>query len=272
LSKKQQNPQEEERVLDNKRKRISYSELKIWSECSFRHKLAYIDQLSNYVGNEYTAFGTAIHGVCENIVPDNSIDGFKVFKEAFGSELRSLDRSTLNKDLVVEMLGQSEKIIPNILPALSSHFGNYSIVSVEEGLYETINDFETNINFKGFIDLVIKTDDGVYHIIDWKSCSWGWKAQKKSEALIVYQLSLYKKFFAEKHDIDPDNIETHFALLKRTASKNNVEIFRVSNGKKRIDNAVQLLKKAIFNIKSKNFVKNRLSCRYCEFKDTAHCP
>ena len=32
--------------------------------------------------------------------------------------------------------------------------------------------------FKGFIDLVVKTPDGKYHIIDWKTCSWGWDAQR----------------------------------------------------------------------------------------------
>lgn len=34
-------------------------------------------------------------------------------------------------------------------------------------------------------------------------------------------------------DIDPKDIETHFALIKRTAKKNRVEFFRVSSGPKK---------------------------------------
>ena len=73
--------------------------------------------------------------------------------------------------------------------------------------------------FKGYIDLVIKTTDGKYHVIDWKTCSWGWDREKKNSKLITYQLTLYKKFFCQKHNIDPSLVETHFALLKRTAKR-----------------------------------------------------
>ena len=34
---------------------ISYSELKIWAECPFKHKLMYIDKIKGFIGNEYTA-------------------------------------------------------------------------------------------------------------------------------------------------------------------------------------------------------------------------
>ena len=67
-------------------------------------------------------------------------------------------------------------------------------------------------------------------------------------------------------------IETHFALLKRTANKNIVELFRVTSGKIKMNNAFKSFEKALYNIKSKMFVKNRLSCNGCEFYRTDHCP
>ena len=119
--------------------------------------------------------------------------------------------------------------------------------------YEKINDFSLdNLLFKGYIDLVIKTEDGKYHVIDWKTCSWGWDREKKNSKLITYQLTLYKKFFCQKHNIDPKMVETHFALLKRTAKKDNVEFFRVTSGK--------------------FYIKNRLSCKGCDFYKTKLCP
>ena len=50
------------------RSHISFSELKLWNECPFKHKLVYIDEVKKFLGNEYTAFGTAIHEVCEKSV------------------------------------------------------------------------------------------------------------------------------------------------------------------------------------------------------------
>ena len=47
---------------------ISYSEIKIWDECAYKHKLMYIDNIKNFHGNEHTAFGTAMHEVCEKAV------------------------------------------------------------------------------------------------------------------------------------------------------------------------------------------------------------
>ena len=265
-------PQEEQE--EQSKKRISYSEFKIWNECSFKHKLTYIDNLSNFKGNEHTAFGKAVHSVCEKLVVDNNTDTNQEFKNNFRDEIKILRKKgdPLDKALVVEMLGQSVNIFDKILPSLQNYFGNYTIFSIEELIFEDIEYFDTDFKFKGFIDLVIKTDDGKYHIVDWKTCSWGWRSQKKSDPMIVYQLSLYKKFFADKHNIPLDKIETHFALLKRTAKKENVEIFKVSNKNRRINNALQALENAIMNIKAKNFVKNKLSCRYCEFKNTEHCP
>jgi len=172
----------------------------------------------------------------------------------------------------MEMLNQANKISPKIIPSVEKYFGKYEVISVEERLFEDIQDFEDEkYNFKGFIDLVVKTDDGKYHIIDWKTCSWGWNMERKSDRLTTYQLTLYKKFFCQKHNIDPEMVETHFALLKRTAKKENVEIFRVTSGPRKTQNANDLLLKALSNINRQIKFKNRMSCDRCEFRKTEHC-
>ena len=257
-------------------KHISYSELKIWAECPRKHKISYIDRIRRFIGNEYTAFGRTIHALCENAVQglldEPDYDDF--FDECFDRELEQLGEGHQRKsDLIAEMREQARAISPLILPKLKECFGQYEVVSVEEKLFEKINDFSLDkYDFKGYIDLVIKTSDGKYHIIDWKSCSWGWDAKKRSDKLITYQLTLYKRFFCQKHNVDPVMVETHFALLKRTAKKDNVEIFRVTSGPRKIQNATNLLNQALANIENKNYVKNRLSCQGCEFYKTKHCP
>ena len=256
---------------------ISFSELKIWNECAFKHKLVYIDEVKKFLGNEYTAFGTAVHEVCEKSVLGEIDKSFSVLNECFSNkfleELKKLTEKKveLNKDLVGKMRTQAGKLLPYIVPSLIEYFDEYEVVSAEEKLYEPLGD---NLYFKGFIDLVLKTSDGKYHVIDWKTCSWGWDTKRKTDRMTTYQLTLYKHFFAKKHNIDPKNLETYFALLKRTAKSNNVEIFRVTSGPKKTQNSLNLLEKALYNIKNNNHVKNRLSCTQgygCEFYNTNHC-
>ena len=260
-------------LIENQKK-ISYSEFKTWSECPYRHKLIYIDKLPYYSGNEYTAFGTAIHEACEKKIPKQETDAYQVFQESFLRELRLLKEEgyDINSKLVQEMRSQAKSICDNVLDELKNHFPEFEVFSIEEELMQEIDDFNSyGKKFKGFIDLVIKTPDDNYHIIDWKTCSWGWNAQKKSDKIVNYQLTMYKHFFSKKHNIKPENIKTYFALLKRTAKRDNVEIFRVTSGEKKTNNCLSVLEKSVINIERGMAIKNRLSCKYCKFYKTENC-
>jgi len=258
---------------------ISFSELKAWDQCSYYHKLTYLDKIRLFSGNEYTAFGKAIHEVYEhsaNCLKEGKESGdlIKRFKQEFLNELLDLKEKgqDLKKDLVGSLKVQGEVLASLSVDALNEYFGNFEIVKAEESIYENVIEYEGNeYKFKGFIDLIVKTPDGKIHIIDWKTCSWGWDARKRADPMITYQLTFYKKYYAQKYNIDPKNIETHFALVKRTAKKDFIELFRVTSGPKKTKNALNLLKKALYNIDSKLFVKNKLSCSRCEFFNTQYC-
>ena len=253
---------------------ISFSELKNWNKCPWYHKKVYIEKIAGFQGNEYTAFGSALHDVCEKKLLNESTDPETEFLQSFIEEIKSLKDKDIeiNSDLIKSMRTQGAKIIPEIDPAVKDYFGSFTVVNTEEMIYEPIGSFEAaEYNFKGFVDLIVQTDDGKYHIIDWKTCSWGWNRDRRQDRMTTYQLTLYKHFFALKHNIDPKNIETHFALLKRTAKRDHVEIFRVTSGPKKTENALTLLHKALYNIHKKKYIKNRLACRDCEFFQTEHC-
>ena len=253
---------------------ISYSELKDWKFCPFYHKLTRVDKIDGFKGNEYTAFGTAMHSVCEKKLLKEEVNE-EFFIEELRKNISELDEDIeINKKLVLDMMGQGKKIIPEIQDALDEYFEEYEVLAVEMPLYEPIEN-EEGYQFKGYIDAVVTTPDGKVHIFDWKTCSWGWDMKKRSDPIIAYQLTLYKNYFCQKMNIDPKNVETHFALLKRTAKKNCVEFFRVTSGPKKTENALKLLNTALYNIKSKRYIKNRLSCTDgygCKFYKTEHCP
>jgi len=252
------------------RQHVSYSELKTWKECPYKHKLKYIDKVDKFKGNEFTLFGTAVHDACEKALLTGSGDPSNYFTISFlnGIEKLMIKGVELDPILISEMEKQGKHLSTRVMPALEQHFEGYNVFSTEEMLYEDIEGEDSK--FKGYIDLVLKIGEK-YHILDWKTCSWGWNARKKSDKLVTYQLTLYKYFFAKKHNIDLKKIETHFALLKRTAKKDEVEIFRVTSGDKKINNALKLLKQALYNIAQRRHIKNRMSCKMCEFYKTEHC-
>ena len=253
---------------------ISFSELKDWKFCPFYHKLTRVDGIDGFTGNEYTAFGSAIHSVCEKkLLQEDMSEDF--FVKELKKNIAELDEDhEVNKKLVVDMIGQGKRIIPEIENALNDYFDNYEVLAVELPLMEDIEGHD-DYKFKGYIDAIVKTDDGKVHIFDWKTCSWGWDAKKRSEPMVTYQLTLYKHYFCQKMEVDPKDVETHFALLKRTASKNRVEFFRVTSGPRKTKNALKLLDTALYNIKNQRYIKNRLSCTGgygCKFYKTEHCP
>lgn len=253
-------------------KHVSFSQLKDWHFCPFYHKLVRIDGLKGFRGNTFTAFGNAIHDTCESMLTEGLDRPYDFFLERFGkvlNELRS-DGIEIDDGLVEKMEEQARPLVELVLPELEEYFGEYEVVSAEELLYEDIDDSE--LKYKGYIDLVLRTPDGKTHVIDWKSCSWGWDSRKKSDPMVTYQLTFYKYFYARKHGLDPKDVETHFALLKRTAKQNNVEFFRVTSGQIKTNNALNFLNKAIYNIQKDKHIKNRLSCSKCDFYKTEHCP
>ena len=145
---------------------ISFSELKNWNFCPFYHKLVHIDKLKGFEGNEYTAFGSAIHKACELAVTDRNADLREEFLKSFITEIKEVGCE--NKSLLKDMKVQGEELLPHILPSLEDYFDDCEVLSVEERLYEPVKEYvETEVNFKGFIDLVLKTKDGKIHLIDW---------------------------------------------------------------------------------------------------------
>jgi hypothetical protein len=194
------------------------------------------------------------------------------FKKCLKNELKALKEEFDEKEVTL-FEEQGIKIIPEIIPALNEYFGDFRLVSSEEEINQRLL-FETdnNYTFKGYVDCLIKTPDGKYHVIDWKSCSWGWDMKKRTDPMVTYQLTYYKHFLSEKRGIPKEDIETHFALLKRTGKKDRVELFRVTSGPKKTTNALKLLEQSVYNIDRENYVKNRLNCSKCDFKGTVHCP
>jgi len=273
--------------MSSKDKYISFSQLKTYNECPARYKIQYIQGLRGD-GSIHTAFGSALHSACEFLLADIPSEGvIENFRKLFNKELAELPDKYLNGELtdwfadpkykpamtyeegIEWFYQQGVRLIPEVIPFLKKTFGSYEVLHIEEELMEPVAEVpDNNRPFRGFIDAVIKTEDGKIHVIDWKTCSWGWTREKRTNTLNSYQITLYKKFLAEKHKLDPKKIETYFCLLKRTAKKDIIELVRITSGNIKTTNAVNLLTQTMHNIDNRGFfIKNLIACKWCQFEN-----
>lgn len=297
----------------------SNSRIVKWLSCSWRDKLYYIDKIRIAVITEHMLFGNAVHETIENRV-NNSISkeqSPEYFRSRF-SEMLKVDmteeyRNTIfqnpdivtpqqeldfknnkrinrrglslksfireKKNLLKDMYVKGPLLVDLAIEELDVKFPGWKLISAEGSLNADLGD---GWRFVGFKDILIQHEDRII-LIDWKSCSWGWDAKKKTNKTITNQLVYYKKFTADLYNFDVEKIDTYFALLKRTAfkqdkqtkkfvpNKNAIEIFKVSTGKKKIQNALNILNNHVYNVSKGNFVKNRMSCEDCEYKWTEYC-
>ncbi len=268
-----------------KKKHVSFSEVKCWKECSYRHKLIHIDKIDTFKPSPYLDFGTAVHEGCEVLLEGKEPDREKIYSDiikawnehGFGNPEWYEKQPGWYKHAPVEEWCNWADNMWNDIPAfLDSQFPGWQFVAAEEFLYEDIEG--STVKFKGFIDAVIKVpkkrgEGFVYWIIDWKTAqSYGWRRQKKQDILMTSQLILYKYFWSRKHNIPLKDIRCGFALLKRGAKPGKVcELVTVSVGPKAIDKATSILFGMIRTVRSRMAIKNRLSCKYCDFYETEHC-
>ena len=86
------------------------------------------------------------------------------------------------------------------------------------------------------------------------------------------QLILYKHFWSRKHSVPLKDIRCGFILLKRGGKPGSVcELVTVSVGPKALAATTKIMNNMIASVRRGMFLKNRDSCRYCQFKDTEYC-
>jgi hypothetical protein len=101
---------------------ISFSALKDWNFCAWYHKLTRIDGIGGFEGNAFTAFGNAIHEVCEKKLLKEEVNEDDLFIERFEHFLGQLNDEQDEK-LVEDMRSQGKAILPEIEDALEDYFG-----------------------------------------------------------------------------------------------------------------------------------------------------
>jgi hypothetical protein len=271
---------------------VSYSEVRQWKECPWRHKLIYIDKLQSFEESPHLHYGTIVHDACEHYLKTKELNLEEVKNKikssweehGFDSDdfiLLQTNRALLQgwkykHNKVGDWIEWAQTCLLALPDFLEENFPNWEVVAAEEKLYESIESF-TNTKFKGYIDCIIripqKNGKYKYWILDWKTASArGWSTDKKRDFLTQAQVVLYKNYWAKKNNINLTDVLCGFVLLKKVKKKDKAcQIIRVASGPKTLEKSNKLVRSMIKGMNSNLVLKNKQSCKFCDFANTEFC-
>jgi hypothetical protein len=281
---------------------MSFSELKTWGKCSWRHWLLYVLDLREFGDTIYTDFGTIVHDASEGYLRtgvmdvDTAIQKIKDiwiergYPEIPEEELQYPD-VTLKKRVYTtwpegwpsyadpeleSWLVNCREILEGIPDWLDNEFPGWEFVDAEAELNEEMEGLP--LRFRGYIDAIIKVKNKkgkyIYWILDWKtSGARGWDKRKRTDFFMTMQVVLYKHFWTKKNNIPLRDARCGYVILRRDVKKktSRIGLFDVSAGPKTVARALKWLRSMIKMVESKRTLKNRYECTFCEFKGTDKC-
>lgn len=232
--------------------KFSHSRVECFKNCPYQFKLRYIDKLDtldNYEASDPLKVGTALHTGIEKDVPT-------AIKEYYMSYPVITDNH-INEAIKLEvMIGKAKDILP-----------------IENAQFEVKLE---DIRFKGFIDMLVKRDDGGYDIYDFKYSNNIDKYMESS------QLSIYKYYaekllsinvkhlyfvFVQKTWIRQKKSEdlSQFRLrLKNTLQDAEVQIKEVSYDANKV---IEFIESGFDILKCKNYEKQKSKlCDWCNYQ------
>jgi len=283
--------------------KISYSQLSSYLNCPHQWKLKYVDKLAPYTASIHTVFGTALHETIQHwlevvytktIKQANNINlGDLLYQNLYKEYLKQLTANNNQHFSTPELLREFHQDGVEILEYLRKKRTNFFttrqtyLAGIETELYLEIR---PGVFFKGFIDLIFyDTATKKWLLLDIKTSTSGWNAYAKKDTNKVSQLLLYKEFFAKQFQISIDDIEVEYFIVKRKVPEDpeypsmarRVQQFRPPSGKikrgQALNNITQFMEQALDekgNVIQKDYppILNKNACRFCEFKNTLHCP
>ena len=276
-------------------KNVSASQILMYDECPHKWKLSKIDKLQIYTPSVHTVFGTAMHEVIQDWLHIMYNQSAKAANEVdLREQLKLKMRSVYEKERkkTKEVFTTADELNSFFLDGLeilsylkkkrSAYFSikNTYLAGIETDIVQEIR---PNVFFKGYIDLVFynKLAD-TYTIIDIKTSTRGWTDREKKNDGKIAQILLYKEFFAKQFNVDVDQINVEYFILRRKINEDaefvarRVQEWKPASGKVKRGKAIKLMNDFVNNaFKDGGYNKDgdftatpsKSACMFCPYKD-----
>lgn len=267
-------------LLPNGKPHVSFSEVSCWVQCSWRHKLQHILKLGANKPSIHLFFGTACHESVQALIKSGVASTEAARKYLVEELMKHPDDEELAKVDIDKTVKSIQNILDDVPAFFDENFPKWELVSIEEPLYEDMKQFfesHEGVSFKGFIDVILKIPgkkegDFTYWIIDLKTASRPWGLDKIKDQTVRSQLIFYKKFWAVKHNIPLNKIKCGFVTMLKSGKPGKLlKLIPISVGEKSVEKTLHVLNSSLSSIKRGIALKNRASCKWCEFKGTENC-
>ena len=282
-------------------KKVSYSQFSLYHQCPNRWKLDYIDGLRTHEQSIHTLFGSCMHETIQHwlqivyndsVKAANNVDFAKMLKELLMSKYKqSITEGQAHYSTpqeLTEFYNDGIVILDYLRKKRTSYFTTKGtkLVGIEIPLELQI---KNNITFVGFIDLVMFDEiNQKVKIYDIKTSTMGWNKYQKADLGKTAQLILYKEFYAKQFNVDVDDVDVEYIILRRKINENlefapkRIQTFVPSSGKPTRNKVAKLFSNFIDNCFTQEgeyrtntqypAIKQKL-CSYCPYdKDEERCP
>jgi len=281
-------------------KHVSFSQFSMYSQCPKKWFLSYALKLGTRPPSIHMSFGTAFHEVLQeylilnhgaNHKTNNTLD-FNIelknkIKEIYKKDYNNYGKHFSTSSELSEFWEQGVKILNHIRSNHDLYYDrqNWTLLGVEVPLMIKILNSEEPLYFILFIDLLFYDKINKKLIIDdIKTSGKGWSSYSKKDKVKTSQVLLYKAFLSKSLDLDYDDIDSRFTIVRRITDAydfplKRVQIFKPAQSKKSTISALDNFKifiKSVFD-KEGNYRQdieypavsghNCFNCNYCEFNE-----
>lgn len=282
-------------------KKVSYSQFSLYHQCPNRWKLDYVDGLRKYEQSIHTLFGSCMHETIQHwlqvvyndsVKAGNAIDFNTMLKELLMSKYKQSitegQSHYSSPQELTEFYNDGIVILDYLRKKRTAYFSTKStkLVGIEIPLEIQM---KNNVLFVGFIDLVMFDEaNQKVKIYDIKTSTMGWNKYQKADVGKTAQLILYKEFYAKQFNVDVEQVDVEYIILRRKINENlefapkRIQTFSPASGKPTRNKVAKLFGDFIDNCFTDQgeyrsdthhpAFKQKL-CNYCPYdKDEQRCP
>lgn len=217
---------------------VSFSQASKFYSCPRSWKIRYIDKVKDETPSMSLVFGNAVHEVVQTWIKVTLSKSVKAGDALdFGSMLKNQLKELYLADVekygshfstpseLAEYYADGLATLEFLRKKRTKFFNskNTKVLAIELPINITPDPTRPKVVFTGFIDVVLyDVSKKSYRIIDIKTSNRGWNDYAKKDKHKTDQILLYKRYFAKQYDVEEDDIEVEFVILKRKINEDSV--------------------------------------------------